>query len=118
MDPCKNLFYCYGCGRGGDLIRFVELYHDVRFGEAMALLRRSSDMGSLLKDTARFYQMQLHRHPEAVIYLQQRGIQRARNHRRVGNRVCPGPLSAPLADDSGLRTRRSPASWLSELRRL
>jgi hypothetical protein len=26
VDPAKNLFYCYGCGRGGDLIRFVELY--------------------------------------------------------------------------------------------
>jgi DNA primase len=27
MDPGKNLFYCYGCGRGGDVIRFAELYH-------------------------------------------------------------------------------------------
>ena len=26
VDPNKNLFYCYGCGRGGDVIRFVELY--------------------------------------------------------------------------------------------
>jgi DNA primase len=74
MDPVKNLFYCYGCGRGGDVIRFVELYYDVRFGEAMALLRRSSQCGSLLKEVARFYQMQLHRHPEAAAYLQQRGI--------------------------------------------
>ena len=24
MDPSKNLFYCYGCGRGGDVIRFAE----------------------------------------------------------------------------------------------
>ena len=75
VDPDKNLFYCYGCGRGGDLIRFVELFHNVRFGEAMALLRRSSGVGSLLNDTSRFYQLQLDRHPEAVIYLQQRGIQ-------------------------------------------
>jgi DNA primase len=74
VDPVKNLFYCYGCGRGGDVIRFAELYHDVRFGDAMALLRRSRQCGSLLKDVARFYQMQLHRHPEAAAYLQQRGI--------------------------------------------
>jgi DNA primase len=74
VDPVKNLFYCYGCGRGGDVVSFVELYYDVRFGEAMALLRRSSQCGSLLKDVASFYQMQLHRHPEAVAYLQQRGI--------------------------------------------
>lgn len=25
-DPCRNLFYCYGCTRGGDVIRFAELY--------------------------------------------------------------------------------------------
>ena len=30
VDPHKNLFYCYGCGRGGDVIRFAELYHQVR----------------------------------------------------------------------------------------
>jgi len=73
VDPLKNLFYCYGCGHGGDLIRFVELYHQVRFGEAMALLRRSR-CGSLLSEVARFYQIQLHRHPEAAEYLEQRGI--------------------------------------------
>jgi DNA primase len=74
VDPLQNLFYCYGCGRGGDLIRFVELYHDVSFGEAMTLLRRSGRGGSLLLDVARFYQVQLDRHPEAAAYLQQRGI--------------------------------------------
>ena len=25
VDPGKSLFYCYGCGRGGDVIRFAEL---------------------------------------------------------------------------------------------
>ena len=25
VDPSKNLFYCYGCGRGGDVIRFAEI---------------------------------------------------------------------------------------------
>ena len=42
VDPGKNLFYCYGCGRGGDVIRFVELYRGVGFAEAMALLRHCS----------------------------------------------------------------------------
>jgi SAM-dependent methyltransferase len=30
VDPNKNLFHCYGCRRGGDIIRFVELYHQVK----------------------------------------------------------------------------------------
>jgi hypothetical protein len=31
VDSTKSLFYCYGCGRGGDVIRFAELYHQVMF---------------------------------------------------------------------------------------
>jgi hypothetical protein len=26
LDPNKNLFYCYDCGRGGDVIRFRQKY--------------------------------------------------------------------------------------------
>src|SRR5882724_2902273 len=74
LDPNKNLFYCYGCGRGGDVIRFAELYHGVAFGDAIALLRRWSGVDSLLSDVIRFYQVQLHRHPEAAAYLLQRGV--------------------------------------------
>jgi CHC2 zinc finger/Phage integrase family/DNA primase catalytic core, N-terminal domain len=77
VDPNKNLFYCYGCGRGGDVIRLAELYHGVRFVEAMALLRHWSGLGSLLSDVAKFYQMHLHRHAEAVDYLLQRGLHQA-----------------------------------------
>jgi DNA primase len=74
LDPNKNLFYCYGCGRGGDVIRFAELYHGVPFGEAMALLRRWLGVDSLLSDVIQFYQAQLHRYPEAAAYLAQRGV--------------------------------------------
>ena len=77
LDPNKNLFYCYGCGRGGDLIRFAELYHGVRFAEAMALLRRWSGASTLRQDVTTFCQVQLHRHPEATVYLQQRGLHQA-----------------------------------------
>lgn len=77
VDPDKNLFYCYGCGRGGDVIRLAELYHGVRFANAVALLRRWSGIGSLLPDVVTFYQMQLHRHAEAAAYLLQRGLHQA-----------------------------------------
>ena len=76
LDPHKNLFYCYGCGRGGDVIRFAELFHGVPFNEAIQLLRRWYGVGSLLGDVVKFYQVQLHRHPEAVAYLDQRGLHR------------------------------------------
>jgi DNA primase len=90
VDPSKNLFYCYGCRRGGDVIRFVELYYDVRFGEAMALLRHGTPPGSLLKDVASFYQVQLHRHTEATAYLQQRGIQQPQVIEELAIGYAPG----------------------------
>ena len=49
VDPGKNLFYCYGCSRGGDVIRFVELSHGVSFGEAIRLLRRWSGMDARVR---------------------------------------------------------------------
>src|SRR5947207_2310720 len=90
VDPHKGLFYCYGCGRGGDVIRFAELYHEVRFPQALALLRQWHGLAPLLHETAGFYALQLNRHPEAVTYLHQRGIHSPEiiEHMRIG--YAPG----------------------------
>jgi len=48
VDPGKSLFYCYGCGRGGDVIRFAEIYHEVKFPQALALLRQWRGLAPLL----------------------------------------------------------------------
>ena len=74
VDPSKNLFYCYGCGRGGDVIRFAEFYHQVRFPQALVLLHQWRGGSPLLHEAASFYRMQLHRHAEAVAYLHYRGL--------------------------------------------
>lgn len=74
IHTIKNVFYCHGCGRGGDLIRFVELFQGLPFPAAVAHLRRWAGQAQLLADTAAFYQFQLHRHPEAIQYLAQRGL--------------------------------------------
>jgi DNA primase len=90
VDPHKDLFYCYGCGLGGDVIRFAELYHQVRFSQALALLRQWRGAGPLLDEAARFFGIQLERHPEAVAYLLQRGVRSPEliEHMRVG--YAPG----------------------------
>ena len=56
------------------MIRFAELYHQVRFPQALALLQRWRGLPPLIHAAADFYQIQLHRHPEAVAYLLQRGL--------------------------------------------
>lgn len=40
VNAAKNLFYCHGCGRGGDLIRFVQLFLDLPFRKTVAHLEQ------------------------------------------------------------------------------
>jgi DNA primase len=90
VDPHKGLFYCYGCERGGDVIRFAELYHQVNFPQALTLLRRWCGLAPLLNTVIDFYRLQLQRYNEAVIYLDQRGVRSSEviEHMRIG--YAPG----------------------------
>jgi DNA primase len=90
VDSHKNLFYCYGCGRGGDVIRLAELYHQVKFPQALSLLRQWRGLAPLLHEVAGFYRMQLQRHGEAIAYLDQRGVRSPEliEHMRIG--YAPG----------------------------
>jgi DNA primase len=64
VNARKHLFYCHGCQRGGDLIRFVEISHQLSFRESLAYLQRDIAVvadSELLEKTAAFYRLQLHR---------------------------------------------------------
>ena len=90
VEPEKNLFYCYGCGRGGDVIRFAELFHQVKFVQALTLLWVWRSCAPLHQAVADYYRLQLHRHPEAVTYLHQRAVHSPEliEHMRIG--YAPG----------------------------
>ena len=102
VNTRKNLFYCHGCGQGGDLIRFVELSEHLPFRQSLAFLQRqlnAADDGAVMESTAAFYQLQLHRHPEALHYLQQRGLHDAALIAELGIGYAPGGnLRRHLAD--------------------
>src|SRR5580765_2972833 len=38
VDEQKQLFYCFGCGVGGDVFKFVMLHEKLEFPEALGLL--------------------------------------------------------------------------------
>ena len=90
VDPHHDLFYCYGCGRGGDIFRFVELYHQLNFAQALATLLGWRGHLPLLRAAADFYHIQLHRRREGLEYLYQRGIRAPEviEHMRLG--YAPG----------------------------
>ena len=85
VNARKNLFYCHGCRRGGDLIRFVELSRHLSFRESVAYLQEElAPTAQLLAHTAAFYQLELHRYPQGVPYLAERGVHDARLIEELG----------------------------------
>lgn len=95
VNASKNLFYCHGCRRGGDLIRFVQLYLNLPFRDSVAHLRASlglplSGEDELLGDALSFYQNQLHRHTQALDYLHQRGLHDPEIIDHLGTGYAPG----------------------------
>jgi len=93
VNAHKNLFYCHGCGRGGDLIRFVQLFLSLPFHQSVEHLKQQlapARAARLLEQTAAFYQMQLHRHPEATQYLERRGLRDPALIEELGIGYAPG----------------------------
>lgn len=93
VNTRKNLFYCHGCGRGGDLIRLVELTLHLSFSQSVERLRQQlapATAATILDHTAAFYQVQLDRHPEAVWYLDRRGLRDSALIEELGLGYAPG----------------------------
>jgi DNA primase len=98
VDPAEKLYHCFGCGVGGDTIKFVEEKEGLGFAEAVELLadrygveleREREDpraearrqqrrrLGELLDRTAAFYASYLWDSEEAAkarAYLAERGL--------------------------------------------
>jgi DNA primase len=78
VNTYKNVFYCHGCGQGGDLIRFVQLSRGLSFRQSLTYLDpqrvAESDSSAVFVQAAAFYQQQLDHYPEARSYLSQRGV--------------------------------------------
>ena len=93
IDPDKQLYYCFGCGKGGGVIQFVMEIENLSFPDAVAFLanraglelpdspqdarqQQRSRLLSLNKSAARFYYCQLSQPwgQAAVDYIRRRGI--------------------------------------------
>jgi DNA primase len=92
----KNVFYCHGCGRGGDLIRLMELLEGLSFAQVLLRLRSRDRAATPLEEAVRFYWRQLPRCPQAQCYLAQRGIHAAEVIDRMRIGYAGGGLRAHL----------------------
>jgi DNA primase len=96
VNTRKDVFYCHGCGRGGDLIRFVQLSRRLSFRQSLTCLdvKTIPEAGSadVLEQTAAFYQQQLAQYPEAMLYLNKRGLHDSDLIRNLGIGYAPGGI--------------------------
>ena len=94
VNTRKDVFYCHGCGEGGDLLRFLQLSRRLSFPQGIACLDpqtgAEADATALLEQTAAFYQQQLNNYPEALGYLHQRGLHDLALIQELGIGYAPG----------------------------
>jgi DNA primase len=92
VNPSKQIFHCFGCGAGGDVISFVAKYENLSFGESLRLLakragvslpekrgtagtqQREEKIRTALSDAVAFYVKKLDESAVAKDYVKSRGI--------------------------------------------
>jgi len=91
VSPAKQIFHCFGCGIGGDAIKFVMEYEKLTYPEAVEKLasmynftltytksqNRESGLLKALETINDLYKKSLPRKKEATEYLRQRGVSSA-----------------------------------------
>jgi DNA primase len=90
VSPSRDIWHCFGCGKGGDIFGFVMEIEGVEFIEALRLLADKAGVKlktedsrfknerirlfELLKTAADFYRKELGRRKNVLEYLQKRGL--------------------------------------------
>jgi DNA primase len=94
VNTRKDVFYCHGCGRGGDLIRFLQLSRHMSVRESLACQDSQTtpepESSAVLEKAAVFYRQQLDRYPEGLDYLHRRGLHDPALIEELGIGYAPG----------------------------
>lgn len=95
VNARKNVFYCHGCGRGGDIVRFVQFQRKLSFHQALLHLKQQlyptdSSSHEVLKESWAFYQSEFSRDFAGLYYLYTRGVRDTALMRKMGIGYAPG----------------------------
>ena len=86
ISPTKQIFHCFGCGIGGDSIKFVMEYEKLSYPESIEKLASMYNVSleydnnqkqqdfSIMEKVNGYYQKLLYQNSTAMEYLQSRGI--------------------------------------------
>jgi DNA primase len=92
VNPSRQIFHCFGCSAGGDVISFVSKYENLSFGESLRLLakkagvslpekrgmagtqQREEKIRTALSEAVVYYVKKLDESADAKEYVKRRGI--------------------------------------------
>ncbi len=97
VEPDKQFYYCFGCGKGGNAIGFVMDYENIEYPQAIESLassmglevpreeseqlqqqrEKNQELYDILQKASNYYQQQLRQHAEknsVIKYLKDRGL--------------------------------------------
>ncbi|MDD3835031.1 MAG: CHC2 zinc finger domain-containing protein, partial [Sulfurimonas sp.] len=87
VSPSKQIYHCFGCGAGGDSIKFVMEYEKLNYPEALEKLadsynftlthsnnKHNKPRSQVMDKLSEWYQNLLTTRPDALSYLKERGI--------------------------------------------
>jgi DNA primase len=93
VSPARQIFHCFGCGKGGDIFTFIMEYEKVSFIEAVSILATKAGLDlnkidkyrtltssskeklyKIYEESLNFYINQLEKSEKAKTYLKERGI--------------------------------------------
>lgn len=87
VSPAKQIYHCFGCGAGGDSIKFVMEYEKLNYPEAIEKLaqnynftlnytdnKNSKPRSQVIEKLNEWYQSLLTHNQNALAYLKERGI--------------------------------------------
>jgi len=139
VSPSKQFYHCFGCGVGGDAIKFVMEIEKLTYPEAIEKLasmynfslqytRGSGDLNDVrrvLEIVQKWYRANLANTPAAVSYLQQRGVsQRSIEDFGIGFAPDAGEIMAflrsqalpmPKVEEAGIIARGERGDYYARL---
>lgn len=92
VSPSRDSYYCFGCGRKGDILNFVQEFEGVDFMGSLKILAdkagveikdinpelrdKKQKLLDVLEETTKFFEGNLEKNKEALKYLKDRGIKK------------------------------------------
>jgi len=139
ISPAKQIYHCFGCGVGGDAIKFVQEYEKLNYPEALEKIASmmnfsltytqgtsdNNEARRVLEQVQTWYAKNLVTHPISLEYLRNRGVtQQSIETFGIGyvgqsgelmNFLSQNMLTIPKAEEAGVVAQRDRGGFYARL---